>query len=351
MTPPNPMTSSNPTRPHRVAIIGTGAIARSHVVGYRHAGAEVIALCDTNPTTLEARQSEWGIPIGHTDYRQLLADPTISAVSVCTPNSLHYPITIEAAASGKHVLCEKPISLKLGEAQAMIDACTKAGVVLQVGHHMRSWASAIKAKSMIEKGEIGEVSYARFRQAHDWGGASSVRGVFGSREASGGGTLLDNGCHLFDLARCLVGDVSNVFARTATRKFATEVEDTAVASLGFVSGAMGQVEVAWTGTGWQEAFWVFGTEGSLECDNRVGANVLTHRFRGTSGSTWNDTDIARFELLGTTPHSEQIVSFLAAIDGTGPVVCSGQDGLEAVRLVLASYESATSGQLVSVTHH
>jgi predicted dehydrogenase len=337
------------SKARRIGIVGTGAIARAHVEGYRAAGAEVVALCDISASTLATRQKEWEVPNGFADYNEMLRDSDIDAVSICTPNSTHHQVTMAAAKASKHVLCEKPVSMDLAQADEMISACAKAGVVFQVGHHMRSWTTANRAKQMIESGAIGDVTYVRLRQAHDWAGATTVRGVFGSRELSGGGTLLDNGCHLFDLARYFGGDVDNVFARMATRKFAIEVEDTATSSLGFVSGAIGQVEVAWTGTGWQEAFWVFGTEGSLECDNRVGSNILTHRFRGSSGQSWEDTDVARYELVGLAAHSRHVGNFLAAIDGTGPNVCSGVDGREAVRLVLASYESADTNALVRVS--
>jgi predicted dehydrogenase len=330
----------------RIGIIGSGGIAQAHVDGYKLAGADIVAVADVNPTTLAQRQNAWDVASGYVRYEDLLADPSVEAVSICTPNSSHHPITIAAAKAGKHVLCEKPVSMNLADAQEMIDVCATAGVVFQVGHHMRSWAAAAKAKQIIDAGGIGKVTYARLRQAHDWGGAAEVRGVFGSKAHSGGGTLLDNGCHLFDLARYLGGDVRDVYARIATVKFDIEVEDTAISSLGFASGALGQVEVAWTGTGWQEAFWIFGTEGSLECDNRVGANVLTHRFRESAGTTWADLDIATYDLKGVASHSQHVANFLASIDGTGPVVCTGQDGLEAVRLVLASYESAESGMPV-----
>ncbi len=328
---------------HRVGIIGTGVIAHTHLRGYRVAGVEVAALCDNNPATLALRQQEWAIPTGYTDYHELLADPTIDAVSICTPNASHHPITLDAAAAGKHVLCEKPVSLDLGRAQEMIDACAAAGVVYLVGHHLRSWNAAARAHTMIERGDIGRITSARFRQAHDWGGSPTVRGVFGSKAQSGGGTLLDNGCHLFDLARYLCGDVADVFARTGTLKYDIEVEDTAISVLGYTSGALGHVEVAWTATGWHEGFWIHGTEGSIEVDSRVGENVLIHRFRSSPRGDWVATDTARYELQGLDAHSQHIVNFLAAIDGTRDVVCTGADGLEAVRLVLASYDSAASG--------
>ena len=330
-------------RPVRVGVIGTGGIARTHIEGYRSAGVDIVALCDVDAIVLAERQQSWEVAAGYTDYLDLLADPDVDAVSVCTPNATHHAITLDAARSGKHVLCEKPVSMDLAQANEMIDTCASAGVLLQIGHHMRSWAAAVHVKTMIDRGDLGAVTYARFRQAHDWAGASQVRGVFGSRAHSGGGTLLDNGCHLFDLARYLCGDVIDVSARTATRKFDIEVEDTAVSSLGFTSGAIGQVEVAWTATGWQEAFWVYGSEGSVEVDNRVGANTVIHRHRSSAGTTWADTDVTRYDLRGLVPHSQHIANFLAAIAGERDVVCTGADGREAVRLVLASYDSAESG--------
>ncbi len=332
----------------RIGIIGTGGIALEHVAAYRLAGAEIVALCDVDAATLAERQERWGVPVGTTSAAELLALAEVEAVSVCTPNASHHPITVAAARAGKHVLCEKPISLGLDEAREMIAACADAGVVLQVGHHMRSWSAATKARELIERGAIGRVTYARFRQAHDWGGATKVRGVFGSLADSGGGTLLDNGCHLFDLARYLGGDVRDVYARTATLKYDIEVEDTASASLGFVSGAIGAIEVAWTATGWQEAFWVYGTEGSLECDNLARTGDLVHRFRRPGQRDWGTTEVERHPPGALGARAQHIANFLAAIDGSCDVVCTGTDGLEAVRLVLAAYESAERGTAVSV---
>jgi len=333
---------------HRVGIIGTGGIAVRHMEGYRLAGAEVVAIADVVPATLELRQHEWSVPTGYLDYRDLLADPTIDAVSVCTPNALHHDVTVAAAKAGKHVLCEKPISMNLAQAQAMIDACAEARVTLQIGHHMRSMTTVMRAKAIIDSGAIGRITYARFRQAHDWGGARAVRPSFGSLANSGGGTLLDNGCHLFDLARFLGGDVVDVFARIATLKFDVEVEDTAVSSLRYASGALANVEVAWTGVGWHEAFWVYGTEGSLEYDNRVSETKLVVRTRESNATTWADVDMTTYDLRGHESHLASVVNFLAAVDGLRPVVCTGRDGLEAVRLVLASYESAATGTPVSL---
>jgi predicted dehydrogenase len=325
-----------------VGIIGAGNIARNHVAGYRLAGAEVVAIADTQPATLATRAREWDVEHTFADHRELLAMPGLDAVSVCTPNAAHHAATLAAAAAGVHVLCEKPISLSIPEADEMIDACRRAGVVLAVDHHLRSNPSVERARSMIEAGDIGRITFVRLRQAHDWGGAAEVPAGFRTAVMAGGGTLLDNGCHLFDLARHLAGPVAEVFARTATLGWAVEVEDTAEASLRFVSGALGQVETSWTSTGWDQDFTVNGTRGSLEYTERQGRPTLrfVHRESGETG--WGTARVTAWE-HEMSDHSRAVAAFVAAVRGERPVPCTGEDGREAVRLALASYESAASG--------
>jgi predicted dehydrogenase len=333
--------------PLKVGIIGAGGVAIFHYQGYTAAGAKVVAIADADPVALARRQQAWNIPRGYGTYEELLADPDIEAVSVCLPNALHHPVTLAAARAGKHVLCEKPISLSLAHAEEMIQVCREAGVVLQIGHHLRSDPAAHRAKELLDAGVLGRLTFMRLRQAHDWGGATHVRDSFGKLANAGGGTLLDNGCHLMDLARYFGGEVQEVYARTATLGFDIEVEDTSVVTLAFASGALGSVENAWTATGWENAFWIYGTKGALEYSNRTG--VLTHRFRASQGSAWHEPDISHTTFGGLDAHSAALVDFLAAIRGEREVVCTGRDGLEAVRLVFAAYDSARSRQPVTLT--
>lgn len=334
----------------KVGIIGVGGIAERHYDGYKAAGADIIAIADVFETTLRKRQQEWATQHAFSNYEDLLALTEIDAVSICTPNAYHHPAAIAAAKAGKHILCEKPISLDLQQAEEMIDAALAHKVILQIGHHLRSNAAAFRAKQMIDRGDLGRITFMRFRQAHDWGGASTVRDSFGKLANSGGGTLLDNGCHMFDLARYFGGDVSSVYCQMDTLKFDVEVEDTAISSLRFASGCLGSVESGWTSTGWEEAFWIYGTKGSLEYNNRWENPVLKHRFRESPGTSWADTDSAIYQFPiqgpGQGNHARHIANFIAAIQGKRDVICSGQDGLESVRLVLSSYESAKTGQAV-----
>lgn len=334
------------SRPLRVGIIGVGGIARLHLQGYRAAGASVVGLADVDRTVLEARGAEWEVPELFDDYRRMLREAHLDAVSITAPNNVHHPATLAAAEAGVHVLVEKPISLSLDLGREMIEACRRAGVILQVGHHLRSNGAVAHSKAMIERGELGELAFLRLRQAHDWGGAGEVRPSFATLGSAGGGTLLDNGCHLMDLARHLGGPVQDVFTRAATRRWPVDLEDTALVSLRFASGALGSVEVGWTATGWEEGFWVYGTRGALEYTNRDGDPVLRHAFRDSPGTTWADTDVARYAFAGHRAHARHAHAFAEAVRTQSQPVCTGEDGLEAVRLVFAAYDSLAEQRAV-----
>ena len=334
----------------KVGIIGAGAIAHNHAEGYQAIGAEIVGISDINKETLKLRKAQWNAEHTYTDYKELLANPEIEAVSICTPNAFHAPITIDAAKAGKHILCEKPISMSIDEAEEMIIVAEQSKVVLQIGHHLRSASGPRQAKRILESGVLGEVTFVRLRQAHDWGGSPTVRGVFGSKKHQGGGTMLDNGCHMMDLARYFAGDVAEIFAHTAILKYeGIDVEDTSHASLRFKSGALGSVENAWTATGWEEGFWIYGTEGSLEFTNRYGKAELLHSFRQSVEQAWEATDRASYSFPSAGGHIQQVKHFEDSIRTGAEVICSGKDGLEAIRLVLAGYTSAENNVPTALT--
>lgn len=326
----------------KVAVIGTGGISDAHVAGFTAAGVEVAAVCDVAADLAEAKALKWGVPRVYGDYRAMLAEGGFDIVSIAAPTVVHHPATLAAAAAGKHVLVEKPIAVDLALADEMIAACEQAGVLLCVNHQLRSSAAAEHAQRLLATGAIGRLTHVRLRQAHDWGGLE-VRPSFRTRASAGGGTLLDNGCHLADLARFFGGEVADVFGRAATLRYDIEVEDTAHVSLRFASGALGVIETSWSATGWEEGFWLYGTSGALECTNRYGPAKLRHSFRSSPGLSWDETDVSESAFGGAANHTRHILAFVAAVKGERPVPCSGADGREAVRLILAAYQGAESG--------
>ena len=334
----------------RVALIGAGGIANTHHKGYVAAGASVVAIAEPFESTRLRREAEWNVR-GFSSVADLLEWGEFDAVSVCTPNAHHGPATIAAARAGKHVLCEKPLSMSIKECEAMIEAAKKAKVVLQTGHHLRANLLVEKARQLIQSGALGRVTFIRLRQTHDWGGNKTINPGFALWKNSGGGTLLDNGCHMMDLARNLGGDVKNVFCRMGTLgawQSEVEVEDTSLVSLEFENGTIGSVENAWTATGWEEGFWVYGTEGALECTNRTGPRTLRHAHRSSSGTDWTKLDETVYAFADEGGHSREVAAFISSVRHGTPVICTGEDGLESVRLVLTSYESAKKGKPVNL---
>jgi predicted dehydrogenase len=334
----------------RVALIGAGGIANAHFKGHTQSGASIVAFAEPFEATRNRRETEWNAR-GFSSVEDLLAWGEFDAVSICTPNAFHASASIAAMRAGKHVLCEKPLSMSLKDCQAMIDVAKQTKLVLQTGHHLRANLLVEKAKEIISSGVLGRVTFMRLRQAHDWGGNKSISPGFALLKNSGGGTLLDNGCHMMDLARNLGGDVSSVYCKMGTLGAWTntvEVEDTSLVTLEFESGAIASVENAWTGIGWEEGFWVYGTEGALECTNRLGPRKLRHVHRSSPGTTWNELDETIYSFADEGGHSREIAAFWRSIRHGTPVICTGQDGLESVRLVLTSYESAKKGKPIAI---
>lgn len=331
------------------AIIGAGGISQRHYEGYRLAGVNVVAVADASEAIRQLREKEWDVR-AYADLHELLDKEDVQAVSICTPNAFHAPAALAALNRGVHVLCEKPLSMDLDDCDAMIAAARQSGAVLQTGHHLRSSPLARTAKRLIDEGRIGRVTFMRLRQAHDWGGAAQVRGVFGSLAASGGGTLLDNGCHMMDLARYFGGDVRSIYARTNTLKFQIEVEDVSVATLDLESGAIVSVENSWTATGWEESFHIYGTEGALECSNRLGKPRLRFLNREFGFSDWAGGDETWYDFATSdNAHVRSVQHFLTSIEQGAAVICTGEDGRESVRLVLGGYESARTGLPVALS--
>ncbi len=185
----------------RIGIIGCGGIANGkHMPSLaKIADCEMVAFCDIIPERAEAAAKKFGTADAktYTDYKELLADETISVVHVCTPNRSHSFITVDALEAGKHVMCEKPMAINSAEAQKMIDAQKRTGKKLSIGYQSRFRDDAVYMKKEAEDGTFGEIYYAkataiRRRAVPTWG-------VFLNEYEQGGGPLIDIGTHALDL--------------------------------------------------------------------------------------------------------------------------------------------------------
>jgi len=190
-----------------VAVIGCGAIGTSaHIPSYMaNQECEIKYFCDIIPERASTAVKENNCGKAVTDYREILKDDSVDAVSVCTPNNVHAPISIDFLRAGKHVLCEKPAARTYTEALEMQKACHESGKILTIGVVNRYRQGVNRIKNMIDAGELGNVYqvYASFRGRRSIPG---LGGAFTTREISGGGVLIDWGVHFLDLMMYCTGD-------------------------------------------------------------------------------------------------------------------------------------------------
>ena len=185
----------------KVGIIGCGGIAnKKHMPALKKVSdCEMVAFCDIIPERAEAAKVKFGTHDAkvYTDYKELLADPEIEVVHVCTPNRAHSFITVDALDAGKNVMCEKPMAINTEEAQKMLDAKARSGKLLSIGYQSRFRDDAVFMKQEAEAGTFGDIYYAkatalRRRKVPTWG-------VFLNEYEQGGGPLIDIGTHALDL--------------------------------------------------------------------------------------------------------------------------------------------------------
>jgi len=227
-----------------VAVVGCG-IGHSHVSAYAALSDRfrVLALCDLNPERMKAVGDEFDVPRRVTDFAELLAMDDVDIVDICTPPALHYEQILAALAAGKDVVCEKPLVGSLAAVDAVIEAERSArGRVLPIFQY-RFGDGVMKAKHIIDRGIAGKPYLATIETAWKRTAAYYDNPWRGRWDTELGGALITHAIHNHDLLTFLFGPVASVFARTATRVNAIEVEDCAAASLTMESGALAALSV------------------------------------------------------------------------------------------------------------
>jgi len=214
----------------RIGLIGTGFMGRTHSNGYNRlqnffpdlvCTPVLQAVCSRNEASVKAFAAQWGYASYETDWRKMIARDDIDAVDICTPNDTHAEIAIAAAAAGKMILCEKPLSRTLAEGEQMVAAIEKAGVANTVWYNYRRLPAVTLAKQIIDSGKLGKIFHYRANFLQDWtispdlpqGGAGTWRLDV---EAAGSGVTGDLLAHCIDTAMWLNGGIKDVSAMTET---------------------------------------------------------------------------------------------------------------------------------------
>jgi predicted dehydrogenase len=272
-----------------VALIGYKFMGRAHSNAYRQVGPfmsppltpRLKVLCGRDAAAVAAAADDLGWEESATDWREIVGRDDIQLVDISTPGDSHAEIAIAAAEAGKAILCEKPLANTVGEAERMLQAVEKAGVVHMLCHNYRRAPAVMLAKRMIDAGELGEIYHYRGTYLQDWVVDPRLPLLWRFRkEKAGSGALGDIGSHSLDLARFLVGEIVEVAGDLATfikerpllddpaSTGAVTVDDAATALVRFATGAIGTIEGTRLAAGRKNynRFEINGSKGTLAFD-------------------------------------------------------------------------------------
>jgi len=377
---------------HGIAIIGAGMIGGAHANGYRTylpryagslPGAKLSVVCDSNPDMATSLARIWGFERTETDWKAVLADPTIGIVSVCLPNFLHAEVTEAALAAGKHVICEKPLATSVDDAFRVAEAARKANVVSASVCNYRRVPAVTECANLIAAGEIGEPVHILIQYQAEYAADPMLPHSWRyERARAGAGALLDVGPHAIDAARYLCGDIVEIAgaieniavkqrhvpleATVGHGKVALSDEtrpvdndDVVSALLKFENGCQGLFSVSrvMTGLGNSLSFTVSGTKGTIRfTSERSGEYQIARRDGSGAFMVVPNRPASPFANLMPVPHdgcavgygesfSYMMAEFLEAIAKKQPIARGTMDdGAKVVAILDAIGVAITTGR-------
>ncbi len=319
-----------------VGVIGLGRLGRVYAsyLAHRVSSARLVAVADSNSDVAETMAQEFEVPRWYKSHTELLEDKNVDAVAVLTSTKTHKEVVIAAARAGKAIFCEKPIAMSVEEAEEMLAAVEKAGVLFQPGFQRRFDAGYVAAKRQIEEGTIGtpvvitSTSRDPFRPSLE----------FCDPRVSGG-LIADMGIHDFDLARWFMGEVKSVYASGAALAYPEMKEigdiDNAVINLTFRSGGLGAVHLSRNAVfGYDIRTEIWGTKGSLQIGYLRQTPLLVMTKEGI-----NHDVVPYFMERFEGAYLAQIQNFADTVLNGGEPSVSGSDAVEAIRVSLAATAS------------
>ena len=286
-------------------LIGTGYMGRAHAIALRAVGTvfpdvvapRLVCIADSDAQRAAAAAGALGFERSTAVWRELLDDPDIDVIDVCTPNYLHHEMALAALRAGKHVYCEKPLGVTVAEARELAEAAGASGLRHVVGLNYPCNPLLQVAREMIAGGELGEVVSVSGRYLEDY--MSRPEGPFTwrcERRLAGAGALADLGSHLINMVHYLVGDIERVLGSLHTvhthrtdpadgRSRRVENEDVAHALVEIAGGVPGTLAISRVATGWKcgLAFEICGTRGSLAFDQERMNELRLYEAQQASG--------------------------------------------------------------------
>lgn len=330
----------------RFGVIGAGRIGKIHAenLANRVPGAEVAAIADVNLEMAQETAARLRIPAVYADYHQILADPNIDAVAICSSTDTHAHIVVEAAQAGKHIFCEKPIDHDLAKIDAALEAVKKAGVKLQIGFNRRFDPNFAHVRELVAQGKVGDLHILRITSRDPAPPPVSYVKV-------SGGMFLDMTIHDFDMARFLSGsEVEEVFVAAGVLVDPGIGEagdvDTAIITLKFANGAIGTIDNSRKAVyGYDQRVEVFGSGGMAAAANNTPHNDVYVDAEGVHAAKPLYFFLERY----MESFIAEMKAFVAAVqnDTTPPV--GGADGRIPVVIGMAAKKSYLENRPVKLS--
>ncbi|GAB6926077.1 Gfo/Idh/MocA family oxidoreductase [Paenibacillus sp. JCM 10914] len=321
---------------------GVISFAHMHAVSYTKAllaieGIELVGISD--PMEERGRKyADWFGTTYYADYHDLLATE-LDGIIVTSENALHKEHVLAAAAAGVHVLCEKPLSTHIQNAQEMIDACRKQGVLLQTAFPVRYNASVIRAKQLIAEGKLGKVLAMK--------GTNRGRipgGWFIEPSLSGGGAVIDHTVHVADIMRWITGaEIQEVYAEVDHMISDQLIDDCGMLTMEFDNGIFATLDCSWSRN--KE----FPTWGDVTLEIIGTAGTLSVNATSQKLHVYNDEVGYRHHAWGDSMDARLIRDFVASIrTGATEASVTGEDGLHALAVAIAAYRSSEAHKPIAI---
>ncbi|MFN8596540.1 MAG: Gfo/Idh/MocA family oxidoreductase [Anaerolineae bacterium] len=326
----------------KVGIAGVGFMGTTHAAGWSATDVELVGFCAETTQEAQALAQQYHTQV-YPDFAALLNN--VDVIDICTPTHLHHDQVLQAAAAGKHIICEKPLARTVAQGQEMIRACRAAGVKLFVAHVVRFFPEYALAHDTVARGDIGRPAVTRL-----------VRGSYRPKKPIGnwfldveksGGMMLDLMIHDFDYARWISGEVESVFAKRVGQQHPESATEYGLAILKHTNGALSHVTGAWAypPPTFRTGFEIAGDAGLIEwtSESTEPIKMLLRK---------DNADAPDVGLPGSpvaeSPYTTQIKEFYAALKADRTARVSAGDGLAAVQIALAAIESAQTGQPIKI---
>jgi predicted dehydrogenase len=327
----------------KIGIVGAGFMGTTHAAGWADTPATIVGFTAETQQESHSLAKRYGTNV-YASLEEML--PEVDVVDICSPTHLHYEMALQAAAAGKHIVCEKPLARTTRQAREILTACRKAGIQLLVAHVVRFFPEYALAHSAVMEGQIGKPGVIRLHRGSYR--PKKPAGNWFLDEVKSGGILMDLMIHDYDYARWVAGEVESVSARRVTQRHPDAPVDYGLVILSHRSGALSHIAGAWAypPPTFRTHLEIAGDRGLIEFDSD-GTAPIQNLILKTAGSSAPDVALPSSP-VSESPYTTQIKEFYGALAEGKPARLSASDGLAAVQIAEAALESAHTGQPVKL---